>query len=529
MKRKIIASICAACVLIPAMLPVLHVNAEYKESDLINAVNDAIKWKDSNDSPFYSIGTDSSNSYITALRQLGKSYDYASYLNGLDGVAAGYSDIHNASDMAKTAIAAAAAGGDAQNVGGRDLIADSTYYRDAIAPLDKEGANGYSWALIALDSKDYPIPEWGMQNRNTIISGLLSHQNTDGSFDGDIYATASAVAALAPYVSTSGAYTVTQNQTGWTFDLSPADACDAALTYLSDEQEKDGSWSDLKSTAMVVTALDAMNVDADKDSRFVARQGSAIDGLMSFKLSDGGFAMSGGKSDGEATAYAVSALTSHLRKLQGKTRLYYMNRGDVVTLTTPAPAAESGTTRSQSSSSSSGSSSSSSSNSSSSSSSSSSSGAARATTRPATTVKPVTTMQPTKTTTPRGASEAITPRPVQPATPKPAKRSALVGPVEMPGPMKPTDPPEDDDLQGNSASGNTSVPVTPIVAAIAVLVILAIITALILLKKSGTLDAIISGKSGDSEIYKAKRHRKTEEHRKYEQREKYKERLKFKK
>ena len=99
----------------------------------------------------------------------------------------------------------------------------------------------------------------------------------------------------------------------------------------------------------------------------------------------------------------------------------------------------------------------------------------------------------------------------------------------MPGPMKPTDPPEDDDLQGNSASGNTSVPVTPIVAAIAVLVILAIITALILLKKSGTLDAIISGKSGDSEIYKAKRHRKTEEHRKYEQREKYKERLKFKK
>ena len=154
MKKKIIAVLCAATLVVPT----LCVNAEYKESDLKDAVKDAIEWKNEYDNPFYSIGTNSSNLYITALRRIGRDYDYASYLYGLEGIAAGYGSEHNAADMQRTALAVMCAGGDAQNIGGRDLVADSTYFRDAAAPIDKDGVDGYSWALLTLDSNNYETP-----------------------------------------------------------------------------------------------------------------------------------------------------------------------------------------------------------------------------------------------------------------------------------------------------------------------------------------------------------------------------------
>lgn len=510
MKKKIIAAMCAWALLIPLTVPMLSVNADYKESDLKTAVTSAIKWKGDNDSPLYSIGTNDSNLYIIALSRLGRSYDYAAYLSGLDGIAAGYGSVHNASDMQRTALAAIASGGDAQNVGGRDLIADSTYYRDASAPLDKEGVNGLSWALIALDSKDFETPEWAIRNRNQIVAGILSHQNTDGSFDGSVYSTASAIAALARYIETSGSYTITQTQTGQTFDLSPKNAVNAALDYLSSEQTKDGDWGDLNSTAMTVIALDALGIDADKDSRFVARNGSAIDGLMSFQNRDGGFAYDSNKSDGEATSYALCALTSHLRRLQGKTALFNFNGNDTVSLeATPAPtAAATAAPR------------------------------ATATARPAATARPTATprvtnrpsntMQPTRTASPKGTPDPnASPSPSPTATPKPTKRPDLVGPVEMPGPMQPTDLPE---IQsGGSADKKTHAPAVPIAAGVTAVILLALIAALAYLKHSGNLPKFLTKKKKTDDNYKAKQHRKTEQHRRFEEKEKYKQRMKFKK
>ena len=102
-------------------------------------------------------------------------------------------------------------------------------------------------------------------------------------FDDSVYSTAIAITALAPYCETSGAYTITQNQTGYVLDLSPKDAVEDALNYLSTEQDKDGDWGDLESTAMTVIALDTLGVNADSDGRFVAKNGSAVDGLMQYQ------------------------------------------------------------------------------------------------------------------------------------------------------------------------------------------------------------------------------------------------------
>ena len=109
---------------------------------------------------------------------MGKNYDYSRYLAGLDGVAAGYGEEHNASSMQRTVLATIASGGDPRNVGGRDLVADGIYYRDNVSPLGKEGVNGYSWGLIALDSKSFETPEWALSTENDILAGILSHQNT---------------------------------------------------------------------------------------------------------------------------------------------------------------------------------------------------------------------------------------------------------------------------------------------------------------------------------------------------------------
>ncbi|MGN0108195.1 MAG: prenyltransferase/squalene oxidase repeat-containing protein [Hominilimicola sp.] len=502
MKKKIIAILCAAALAVPT----LCVNAEYKESDLKDAVNDAIEWKDEHDSPFYSIGSNSSNLYIIALKRMGKNYDYTSYLSGLDGIAAGYGSEHNASDMQRTALAAMCAGGDAQNVGGRDLVADSTYFRDAAAPIDKDGADGYSWALITLDSNSYQTPDWAIKDRNSIIAGMLSHQNTDGSFDGSAYSTAVAITALAPYYETSGAYTITQNQTGWTLDLSPREAVENALSYLSETQGKEGDWGDLRSTAMTVIALDTMGIDCNGDDRFTARKGTAFDGLMSYQGKDGGFALDGNKSDGEATSYALCALTSHLRKVQGKSTLFNFSVNDSVTFETPAtPKPTSNTTSGSSSSAKT-----------TPKPAATAKATAKPTTKPSSTKNPEKTMQPTRTTTPQSE---VTPRPS--STPRATKRPALVGPVEMPGPMQPTDPPEIN--SGGSQTKETSHGAVPaIVVGIIAVIALCAFVILWYMNKMGK-----NTKNKSKEIYRAKRHRKTEQHRRFDERERYRRRKKY--
>ena len=526
MKKKIAAIVCAAAMLIPSVC----IRADYDENNLIKTINDAAAWKDEYDSPFYSIGTASSNLYITTLRRLGKSYDYESYLNGLDGVAAGYGAEHNAADMQKTVLAVISSYGDAQNVGGRDLVADSTYMRDATAPLSKDGCDAYSWALIALEAGGYEIPDGASVSKDEIIASLLSYQNGDGGFGG-VLSTAAAVTALAPYVNTSGAYTITQKQTGWTIDVSPEDAVESALAYLSEAQMKDGDWGNLNATAMTIIALDSVGVDCETSPYFSARDGNALDGLMSYKNKDGGFSYDEMKSDGESTSYALCALASHLGFKQGRAAFFRLDAGDTISLAvpTPSPAPSQSQTNSGT-----------------------SSGAA--TTRPAATQRPTVTARPASTprvVTPRPAATpkntmrptktaapapSISPsaRPSALPTPRPTRRPALVGPVEMPGPM-PTESPEPNLKGGGTASHKTGNGKTAaiVLSVIALLLIAAFVT-LTALKNRGKLNSNsllgkLMGVAPEPPKTAARAHRRTEEHRKFEKRERYKERLKYSK
>ena len=216
-------------------------------------------------------------------------------------------------------LALTAMGKDVTNVGGHNLLTglnDMEY-------VQKQGINGPIWALIALDSGNYPAPE-GNVTREALIQVILDAQLADGGWalsgsvsDSDM--TGMTLQALAPYYKTNG-------------DVKKA--VDTALIALSDMQAEDGSFvsidgSSSESVAQVIAALSALGIDADSDPRFIKNGISAFDALCTFYVEGGGFKHTpDGKLDGMATEQSYYALAAYFRMLDGKTSLFNMT--DVV-------------------------------------------------------------------------------------------------------------------------------------------------------------------------------------------------------
>ena len=216
-------------------------------------------------------------------------------------------------------LALTALGKDATAVGGYNLLAglnDMEY-------VQKQGINGPIWALIALDSGNYPAPE-GDVSREALIQVILDAQLADGGWaltgsisDADI--TGMALQALARYYKTNADVT---------------EAVDKAIAALSMMQAADGSFASVdggssESVAQVIAALSALGIDADTDTRFIKNGVSALDALCAFFVEDGGFKhIHDGKLDGMATEQSYYALAAYFRMLEGKSALFNMT--DVV-------------------------------------------------------------------------------------------------------------------------------------------------------------------------------------------------------
>ena len=132
-------------------------------------------------------------------------------------------------------------------------------------------------------------------------------------------------------------------------------AIDKAIARLSEMQDDDGGFSTTygdgkyiatsESTAQVLTALSALGIDGDTDSRFVKNGSSVVDALLRYYVKGGGFKhIMDGEIDGMGTEQSYYALTAYYRFLSGKTNLYDMTDiidmgGDVVTVEPTVPAA----------------------------------------------------------------------------------------------------------------------------------------------------------------------------------------------
>ena len=212
------------------------------------------------------------------------------------------------------------AGYDVTNVDGHNLLcglSDMNY-------LKRQGVNGPIWALIALDSYGYEIPqnanEETQATRETIISYILEKQFSDGGWaiagsvaDPDM--TGMAIQALAPYYHSNP-------------DVEAA--VERALDCLSAIQYENGSFGSIdgicsESCAQVIVALTALGIDPETDERFVKNGISAVDALCMFAVEEGGFEhipYSG--FNGMATEQGQYALTAYFRFLEGETFLYDM-------------------------------------------------------------------------------------------------------------------------------------------------------------------------------------------------------------
>ena len=283
-----------------------------------------IKWKKGNaglddavSSPLLSgtfldlAGTTAGDWYPIGLSRLGISDDYDAYLAVLrENVRVRYGSSEKLSNTKATEwhriiLSVLAAGGDPTNMGkdksGQtiDLISDGTYNRGKTVSLGKQGINGWIWGLIALDSMDYAVPDDAYNSRSDIIREILSRELTGGGFaligtvaDPDI--TAMAIQALAPYYNSELKYDYLRKSDGAALNTTVRGVVDRALDRLSALQTADGdfiSWGtrNVESTCQVAVALCSLGIFPLSDERFIKNGKTLLDGIMKYRMSDGGF------------------------------------------------------------------------------------------------------------------------------------------------------------------------------------------------------------------------------------------------
>ena len=232
-------------------------------------------------------------------------------------------------EYSRLIVALSAMGVDARDVAGYDL----TY---ALGDYDKtiwQGLNGPIWALIALDSRNYPMPRneeaKTQATRQMYVDRILECQLEDGGWslfggttaasgadqisDPDI--TGMALQALAKY----------QDQ--------PAvkQATEEALACMSRQQGDDGGFSswgtpNSESCVQMIVALCELGVSLD-DPRFVKNGNSLLDNLMTYYMPGQGFlhTANGSGSNQMASEQAFYGLVAAQRAARGKNSLYRMN------------------------------------------------------------------------------------------------------------------------------------------------------------------------------------------------------------
>ena len=285
-------------------------------------------------SPVPSVGSIGGEWMVIGLARSGKiskEFSDGYYTNAESYVkTVGSNKLHRSksTENSRMIIALTSIGKDPRDIAGYNLLtplADFNFVK-------KQGINGPVWALIALDTMQYDIPtdpSVSVQTtREKLINYILSNQCTDGGWDlngesADADVTGMAIQALAPYV---------------TKNTGVREAVEKALNVISNSQNSNGCFmtggeATPESSAQIITALSAMNIDSNADERFIKSGNSALDGLLSFSV-ENGFEHTNGKGYNQmSTEQSYYALVSFDRYKNGQNSLYDMTdliaKGDV--------------------------------------------------------------------------------------------------------------------------------------------------------------------------------------------------------
>ena len=234
-------------------------------------------------------------------------------------------------EYSRVIVALSSIGADARSVGGYDLTAPLGDYDKTIW----QGLNGPIWALIALDSRDYPEPTTGV--RQKYVDRILACQLSDGGwslFGGTQYET-SAYSTSDPDITGMALQALAKYQD----QPAVAKAVGEALDCMSKKQQADGGFSSMgdsnaESIVQMIVALAELGIPQD-DTRFVKGGVSMLDALMKFRQANGGFNhMASGSGNNQMTAeQAFYGLVAVQRQRGGKNSLYRM--GDAISVKLP--------------------------------------------------------------------------------------------------------------------------------------------------------------------------------------------------
>lgn len=223
-------------------------------------------------------------------------------------------------EYSRTVLALTAIGKNPADVAGFDLLKPLADFEQ----VTRQGINGTIFALLAMDSGKYEIPENPdaavQSTRQMYVDELLARELPDGGWtltggEPDVDITAMTLQALAKY----------RDQADVTA------AVERGLAVLSSLQEPDGgyvSWgsSNSESVAQVLVALTELGVPLD-DERFTKNGITVEDALLRFAQENGAFVHvrdGSGGDDGMATEQAFYALAAIHRAETGETTLYDM-------------------------------------------------------------------------------------------------------------------------------------------------------------------------------------------------------------
>lgn len=313
-------------------------NSSYARDDLLSYAKGIVAWRNQvaglpSDADVIKnvltaqAATTSSDWFVIAMSKLGLPGNYDAYLSSLTEqvkqryLSEGQLSGSKATEWHRISLAFLACGGNPASVGGTiNLIADGTYNRGLVKPLNAQGNNGIVFALIALDAKNYDVPGDAFESRMDILQSLLACQLADGGFaqwgsSSDVDVTAMALTALAPY---KGSYS---NQIG------------RAVSFLSSKQSASGGFSsggveNAESTAQVIIALTSLGINPQTDSRFVKNGHSAANNLISYIKQSGGVSHTPGGTENEmAGQQALCALAALVGQMDGQSSIYRFASG----------------------------------------------------------------------------------------------------------------------------------------------------------------------------------------------------------
>lgn len=244
---------------------------------------------------------------------------YSDYYNGAEEYIKSKDGILHSrkyTEYSRVVLAMTAIGKNPADVGGYNLLMPLSDFEKTVW----QGVNGSAWALIALDSGGYEIPEnpdaTVQATRDLYIKDILDKQLSDGGWSLSGEASDPDITGM-----------VLQALSGYTDRAEVKTAVDKALDAMSERQNSKGGFEsegeeNSESCIQMLVALCELGISVD-DSRFVKDGNNLLDAIEGYYLGDGKFSHTpGGEANLMATEQCFYAIVALDRMQSGKSGLY---------------------------------------------------------------------------------------------------------------------------------------------------------------------------------------------------------------